>query len=259
MISENRACTDQEADAFFNTLPVKQRMQFLTVSEPVDPLGDTTEETAVIGKEKPVVIAFADGVSSEKRTAVMNIAQFAETYADSKANRKNEPLAWYEAYHYAMKICGWQFTNFIYADHDTKNTNVTMDSLVLEIIDSVASHNAAAIVPLLGKVFEAIKKDNAIITLFDNNSKGSKVGSCQIMPCMDSEGGIAVTVLAGLECTFNSMEGGAWFWKWKASSLSIKKAATQMNLNYEIYKRREEQVLSYIDKSADDFFAKIKM
>ena len=259
MMIENMACTDQEADAFFNALPVKQRMQFLTGSEPVDPLGDTTEETAVIGKEKPVVIAFADGVAPEKRTAVMNIAQFAETYADSKANRKSESLAWYEAYNYAMRVCGWHFTNFIYADHDTKSTNVTMDSLVLEIITTVASQNAAAVVPLLGKVFEAIKKDNAIITLFDNNSKDSKVGSCQIMPCMNSEGGIAVTFLAGLECTFNNMEGGSWFWKWKASSLSVKKAAVQMNLNYEIYKRREEQVLSYIDKSADDFFTKINM
>ena len=158
-----------------------------------------------------------------------------------------------------MKHCGWTFTNYIYTTHDTKNVNVTMDSLVLEIVAMAAGANAEAIVPLLGKVFDRIKKDNAIITLFDNNSKGSSVGSCQIMPCMESEGGIAVTVLAGLECTFNSSEGGAWFWKWKASSLSVQKAATQMNLNFESYKRREHHILGQLDKSSDEFFAKINM
>ena len=259
IISENVAFTDQEAEQFFNALPVKQKMQFLTTSESPSVGGEATEETALIGKETPVVIAFADGVAPEKRQAVMNIAQLSEAYADIKANRKTNALAWYEAYHESMQACGWTFTNYIYTTHDTKNVNVTMDSLVLEIVAMAAGMNAAAIVPLLGNVFDRIKKDNAIITLFDNNSKGSSVGSCQIMPCIESEGGIAVTVLAGLECTFNSSEGGAWFWKWKASSLSVQKAATQMNLNFDSYKRREHHILGQLDKSSDDFFANINL
>jgi len=103
IISEGVAVTDQEAEQFFNALPVKQKMQFLTTPESPNVAGEAKEETALVGKETPIVIAFADGVAPEKRQAVMNIAQLAESHADTKANRKTNALAWYEAYHEAMK------------------------------------------------------------------------------------------------------------------------------------------------------------
>ena len=56
-----------------------------------------------------------------------------------------------------------------------------------------------------------------------------------------------------------AIAGGAWFWKWKASSLSVQKAATQMNLNFDSYKRREHHILGQLDKSSDDFFANINL
>jgi len=103
-----------------------------------------------------------------------------------------------------------------------------------------------------------IKSDDALITLFDKNSKSDKVGSFQIVPCLESSQGIPVTVFAGLECEFRSLEGGAWFWKWKSSNLKVKKAATMINLNVDSYNRAEPKILEWLGEEQDDFFMSLK-
>lgn len=250
--------SQDETELFFNALPLKIQPRFARLKSASSPINHTTQEEAFIGVNSPIVVAFADGVSPENRKAVMYSTQFAEKYADTIASRKNEPMRWYQAYGRAISNCGWFSTSFVFVDHDTSKLNVTMDSLVLDIIAQVASYNAAAILPLLSSVFSTIKNDNALITLFDKNSKGDKVGSFQIVPCLESQQGIPVTVFAGLECEFRSLEGGAWFWKWKSSNLKVKKAATMINLNYDSYKRVEPRILEWLGEEQDDFFMSLK-
>ncbi|KQB55354.1 hypothetical protein AQS70_18865 [Pseudomonas endophytica] len=250
--------TPEETDLFFNALPAVIQPKFAKLKVESQVSNVSTEEEAFIGATSPIVIAFADGVSPENRSAVMNSTQFAEKVADSVASRKTEALEWYEAYGKAISNCGWFSTSFVFVGHDTSKVNVTMDSLVLDIIAQVAGFNAAAILPLLKNVFDTIKSSNELITLFDNNSKGDRVGSFQIVPCLESAKGIPVTVFAGLECEFNSIEGGAWFWKWKCSNLKVKKAATMINLNMDSYKRAESRILDYLGQGQDDFFLSLK-
>jgi len=250
--------THEETDLFFDSLPVVIQPRFLKPKGESQLSNVSTEEEAFIGANSPIVVAFADGVSPENRQAVMYSAQFAEKVADSFASRKTEPLKWYEAYGKAISNCGWFSSSFVFVAHDTSKINVTMDSLVLDIIAQVAGLNAAAIVPLLKNVFDTIKGSNELITLFDNNSKGDRVGSFQIVPCLESAQGIPVTVFAGLECEFKSVEGGAWFWKWKSSNLKVQKAATMINLNMDSYKRAEPRILDYLGQEQDDFFLSLK-
>lgn len=250
--------SQDETEQFFKSLPVQIQPRFARLKSAPTPINHSADEDAFIGAKSPIVVAFADGVSAENRNAVMYSVQFAEKYADMKASRKTEAMKWYQAYGLAISNCGWFSNSFVFVDHDTSTINVTMDSLVLDIIAQVAAFNAAAILPLLGRVLETIKNDNALITLFDNNSKGDSVGSFQIVPCLESSQGIPVTVFAGLECEFKSNEGGAWFWKWKSSNLKVQKAATMINLNYDSYKRAEPKILEWLGQEQDDFFLSLK-
>lgn len=249
--------TDEEAHLFFKSLSVIPQTRFAKLqAEPL--VSEITREAAFIGAKSPVVVAFADGVSPEKRSAVMTSVQFAEKYADTMASRKFEPVKWYMAYGKALNNSGWITPQFLFMDHDTSTINVTMDTLVLDIIAQVAGINKAAFLPLMGKVFDTIKNDNALITLFDNNSKGDNVGSFQLVPCLESSQGIPVAVFAGLECAFKSNEGGAWFWKWKSSNLKVKKASSMINLDYDSYKRAESQILEWLGEERDSFFKSLK-
>lgn len=254
---KNQLPSEEESKLFFDSLPVTPQLRFAKLK--AAPLvSETTGEEAFVGVGSPIVVAFADGVSPDKRSAVMTSVQFAEKYADIKASRKFEPVKWYMAYGEALNNIGWFTPNWLFMDHDTSTINATMDALVLDIIAQVAGINKAAFLPLLGKVLDTIKNDKALITLFDNNSKGDNVGSFQLVPCLQSRQGIPVVVFAGFECAFKSTQGGAWFWKWKVSNLKVKKASCMINLNFESYLNAEQQVLEWLGQERDAFFKSLK-
>lgn len=257
--------TEEDCRAFFekNAAPSHLKVERLQMevdksdASDVDSVVDTVKEASLMGANSPVIIAFADGVSPDKRQAVLNCIALSELYANKKADRKTEAVKWHEHYTEVMQYCGWAGTNHAFKEYNTSNVNVTMDSLVLEIISIAAGANAAALLPMLTKVFSVIQSDSKLITLFDNNSSNSSVGSCQIMPCVESSSGIAVTVMTALECKFSRTEGGSWFWKWKVSSMSVKNSASVVNFNFEHYKRLESSIFAGLDGSSRRFFDKV--
>lgn len=257
--------TVEEARGFFekNAARIKpqiERMEMETAppeDNGVDSVVDTIKEASLMGANSPVIIAFADGVSPNKRQALLNCIAYSERYANHEADRKTETLKWHEAYAESMLHCGWTGTNYAFKDYHTSDVNVTMDSLVLDIVLIAAGANGAALVSVLTNVFSAIKSDNKLITLFDKNSSSSTVANCQIMPCLESEKGIAVTVMTALECKFSKTEGGSWFWKWKASDMSIKNAASVVNFNFDHYKSMQDIIVGGLSGSSRSFFEKV--
>ena len=255
----------EESRAFFESnaarigLPIERLQVKLAQSEEtdVDAVVDSTKEASTMGADSPVIIAFADGVSPDKRQALLNCVAYSERYANQEADRKTEAMKWHEEYALSMMHCGWTGTNYAFKDYDTSSVNVTMESLVLDIVLLAAGANAAVLKTVLTNVFSAIKNSHELITLFDRNSKSSSVASCQIMPCVESKAGIAVTVMTGLECNFSSTEGGAWFWKWKASSLSVKNAASVVEFNFGHYKNMEGDIVGGLGESSRQFFKKV--
>ena len=251
--------TQKECDVFFKSAQFGSDVRFASVEGTSELENTAGEEAAFVGKETPTIMAFASGLSVDKRQAAMNSNHFSELYANKLCNRKTQALEWYEEYSNAMRMCGWTSTSFAYKDHDTSNANVTMDSVVLDIVALASGLNTTAVATMLGRVLTAVKNDQPLITLFDNNSKDQKTAQCQIIPCIEAEGGIPVSMFIALDCEFSSDEGGSWFWAWKTSSMKLKKVATVVNLNFEHYKAQEAHIRESLRGDADAFFKKVKL
>lgn len=250
---------DAQCDAFFKNLKPQHitsapRMSRL-MSGPA--LADDLGEVALMSTEGPVVLAFADNLSVDKRQMAMNAATFAEVYANSKADRDTASVAWMAAYREAMLQAGWFMGSADSETYTSNSLNLTMDSVVLDIVASVAGGNAAALLPLIGKTLEKIREKQELVTLFDKNATGATKNSCRIIPCLESENGLAVSLFIGLEFDKRDAKGGALFWKWEKHDLDIQKVATMVNWNVDRYKRNEQNILKYLDGDSDSFFAKI--
>lgn len=250
---------DAQCDAFFANLKPHPGAALMRRSRLISgpALADGVGDVALMSTESPVVLAFADGLSADKRQMAMNAALFAEVYANSKGDRDTAAVAWMKDYRDAMLQAGW-FMGSADSERYTSNTlNLTMDSVVLDIVASVAGGNAAALLPLIGKTLEKIRDSQELITLFDKNSTGASKNSCRILPCLESENGMAVSLFIGLEFDKRDLKGGSLFWKWEKHDLAIQKVATMVNWNVDRYKRNEDRIMTYLDGDADDFFAKI--
>jgi hypothetical protein len=259
--SDNAFPSIEESREFFREAkiaPLTLRPRAKSMSM-LSAIPDNDDSDLFLGKDTPAVIGFADNVSEDKRQAAMDSIHFSERYADGNADIKSAPIEWHAHYSEAMKHCGWTMTSYKYDNHTTSQTNVTMEVIVLDIVQAVAGRNAPAMLGLLGSVFNTIKSDDKLVQLFENTSNRGSTGEFRIVPCLQSGAGTAITLFLAVDCDLNSKQGGAWFWKWKWSQLKMKKVATMVELNMRVHLRNQDLIYGALDKSSEDFFENARL
>lgn len=214
---------------------------------------------ALLGNENPAIIGFSDNLDADKKQAAADSIHFAERYATAYSNKSLDPVGWHLKYSEAMRHCGWTMTSNRYQEHTSSQVNVTMDSIVMDIIQAVAGRNAPAMLELLLGVFEKLRSDEPLVTLFDRNSQKGADKEFRIVPCIQSPGGTPITAFLAADCQLSTDQGGAWFWKWKVSQLRMKRVATMVELNMRAHDRVRDRIYSSLDKSSDDFFSGIQL
>ncbi|MFW0756446.1 hypothetical protein ACN1C3_17175 [Pseudomonas sp. H11T01] len=251
----------EESKAFFRGAKIspqslRPRTMSLNMLSAKSELSSPTSDDSdvLVGKDTPAVLGFSDNVSEDNRQAAKDSIHFSERYADLKADIKRAPIEWHAHYREAMRHCGWTMTAYKYGSHTTSQTNVTMEAIVLDIVNAVAGANASAMLNLVRSVFSTIKADDKLIQLFENTSKGGETGEFRIVPCLQSRAGTAITLFLAVDCKLKSSEGGAWFWKWKWSQVKLNKVATMVELNRRVHLRNQDLIYDVLDKDSEAFF-----
>ncbi|OCR26528.1 hypothetical protein AFK24_03080 [Pseudomonas syringae] len=255
--------TAEECDAYFSGLPLIERAhrksapQALMAAD-VTESGIDTGNDAEVSKSAPAVIAFADGVSAQNREAVMLGVEFAEAVASQNVDISKDVVEWTKQYAGALKHAGWLLVADRSDKYTSSNVNVTMDSVVLELISAVAGPNAQVVIQLVTTVLDKLQKNKPAMELFDRNRKKGTSSTFRIMPCLESAQGIPVTYLLAIHCESSTDSGGALFWKWSVSKLKLEYIAKGVNFSQGTYERNKQRVLDYLDGNAEDFFAGLK-
>lgn len=253
--------TAEQSAAYFDSLPpVVGRpaaparvspvaMGLLAADTPVD------EDMAKVSKDAPAIVAFADGVSAENREAVLLGVEFAETVASKTADINKDAVEWLTQYAKALRHAGWLTTGgHEYGSYTSRDTTLTMDTLVLELISAIAGPNTATVVSLLGLVLDKLQKNDPLMKLFESKSRRGTASQFRIMPCLQSSEGTPVTYLLSVHCEYKKTSGGALFWKWSIAELDVRRLAKGVQFNKDAFERNKGRILNYLNGEADDFF-----
>lgn len=266
--------TEEEVNTFFQGLPglKRQHIRPLTpgvraeagsveafVLQSPPPSDGDPDNLAEIGKEEPVVVAFADGVSPQNRKAVLLSVKFAEAYARAEDDGDKDRIKWLNDYSQAMFIGGWgRLGGESFSEYSTQDVSLTMDAVVIDLISAIAGPNKAAVLQLLSLTLDKLQQDEGLMQLFERNSQKGLESSFRIMPCLESRTGIPVTYLLAMEVRFSQETGGAIFWKWSVSRLHIRQMVEGLNFDIDHHDRYKHKIYEYLDSEVDDFFAGLK-
>jgi hypothetical protein len=261
--------TAAENADYFNALPTLDQERRLIASRRIAPrvmsfssASDTPVDDsslAEINHDQPAIIAFADNVSPENRDAVMLGVEFAETVASKKVDIDVDPITYLKEYAEAFRHAGWTMAagGSEYVHEETKNKSMTMDNLVMEILGSVAGPNAAAVLQLMDLVLQKLQNDAPLTQLFEKNAKRSKKTSFRMIPCLQSSGGAPLTFLLAMDIEGSTQSGGALFWKWNVSSLSIERLAKGVQFTRSAFDRNEQAIKDYLGNDAKSYFSNL--
>lgn len=221
--------------------------------------GIDTDNLAEVNTDSPTVIAFDDNVSAENREAVMLGVEFAETVASNRVDIDHNPIGYLNEYAKAFRHAGWLTTGgHEFSEYTSRDTSLTMDSVVIDLLSSIAGPNKAAIIQLMGLVLDKLQKNDTLMKLFENNSRKENTGTFRMIPCLQSSSGTPVTYLLSMHCTFSQVNGGALFWKWSVKNLHIQRLVKGVQFNKKTFERNEGAIYEYLGDSADKYFEGLK-
>ncbi len=254
--------TPEEQDAFFRDLPPlgpsrSSRVRRSLSDQPLATADTGLKDDApgVVSKDQPVVIAFADNVKPEDRAAVMRSVEFSERFANKQFDINVDPIGWHKHYAKLMGYCGWAIsTGQEYGEYTTSDKSLTMDAVVLELLSLVAGPNAAVVVDVMKLALDTLQGNTSMMQLFEGKSKKGNSASFRLMPCVVSKTGIPLTYFLAVHVEFTQTSGGVLFWKWKASSLRIRRVAKSVEFFDESHERVKAKILEKLQADSENLF-----
>lgn len=255
------APTPLESAQYFATLPALDHQRRVIAPRafilPDGPGSDVNSENlAEINTDQPAVIAFADNVNVENRDAIMLGVEFAEKVAGKKFDIDLDPINYLKSYVEAFGHAGWTMAGggSEYGHESTSHKSVDMDAFVIEILASIAGPNAPAVLQLMKLTLEKLQGDKPMMKLFEANAVRGKKTSFRMIPCLQSAAGTPVTYLLAMDIESSTHSGGALFWKWKVSNLTVKRMAKGVQFTRSSFNRNEAAIHKYLGADADAFF-----
>jgi hypothetical protein len=248
--------TELETIAYLNSLPPRIHPRALSTRSAAE---DKSDSIAEISKKSPVMVAFADGVSKKNRDAVLLGVEFGEAVANSKSNVESDPVQWLREYTEALRHAGWlTLGGSEYGEYTTSNKSLTMDSIVMELVSSIAGPNATTVLALMNFALDRLQKTDSLMKLFERNAKSGNTSSFRVVPCIESSEGIPMTYLVSVHANYHTDAGGALFWKWSISKMSVKRLAKGVQFSQASFERNKDKINAYMGAEADDFFESLK-
>jgi hypothetical protein len=165
-------------------------------------LDATHNAAAVVGSD---VVAFVEGVTPERREAIVNSSMLAQLVATQKVGDPSKIYEWYDAYFDVLANIGWVIEDRGFAEYQQRADNFAAHEAILAVAATLLG-GAPTALALVTSAINALKKvdeSTPWITIFSRESQHAKAARFQVsLAEQQVDGQFLVTLMAfGLEAT----------------------------------------------------------
>ena len=215
--------------------------------------GDVGEDGAVVAKAS--IPTFVSDLSEQARADVLNSTLLMQLAADKKYPKDEDREQWFKFYSDGLSNLGWGRSSSFFERYQPKNTNVTMDQVILEVILTVVNNVNSPLYKVAQNMFGALENppNQSAMKLFDNTSTKEDRAKFQILPAGQDQHGVVSMVLTAINASTKVQTGSFLFWKWSTSSSWLYRAANLIVLNESVYSKVREAVIEKLGDNATKF------
>lgn len=180
------------------------------------------------------VMVLTNGLSAERRRAVLYSTQFAQRAADAAADRIADRTAWWTTYNAALAATGWTITGSVAREATTRDLEATVDAMALDLMASVVGLGKLRAIRAVLDGLRGLAGDDQRLVLLDRETARQGGGAIQIGEAELDQGRLAVTT-AAIQFSSSDARQHVLFAKWGKSAQDLWLAAERMVLNEEFY------------------------
>ncbi len=235
------------AKAELPTVPRRRRV-------PLADLGFETakNQAAVVGSE---VVSFVNGVTAERREAIVNSSLLAQLVARKKVADPARIYDWYDSYFDVLTNIGWVVQDRNFVEYREQSQNFETHKAILAVATTLLG-TAPAALALVKTTIEALQSMNANepwITVFNRESQTAKTARFQIsLAEQDPAGQFFVSLMAfGLEAKSSITQ--VLFFKAKASEAVLRHYSGRVTINTGVLDGVREAIQTKLFGLANDY------
>ena len=220
----------------------------------LESVGDAPTASLVKGQ----VTAFTANMSGQDKQDIEYTTLAAQLNSDVKVpdNQSMDGMkAWFKNYSNVMSNLGWVMS-FNWEKFDAHSADLTVDKVIIQVLEAVASQNGAAIAKAAIDAISALPADGNRLRLFNNSTVSDKAGKF-LLGLADKQGDAISLSFGAFAMDYATRDTGVLWFHWKSSDLSIFKNQMEATFNQHAYAggardRLEAKLQGHVATFVDD-------
>lgn len=202
-------------------------------SGPDSGLETPDQQAVIVGSD---IISFVDGVTPERRQALVNSSLLAQLVAKKRVPNSSRIYEWYDAYFDALGNLGWAVQERGFTVHQQTSENFSAHQAILAVAETLLA-GAPASLALVKSTLDALRSMDTTspwITLFARESqKGSSAKFQVSLVNSEEQGPFGVTMMAfGLEAASTITQ--VLFFKAKQNSATLRQYSGKITIDSDV-------------------------
>jgi hypothetical protein len=188
------------------------------------------DQAALVGSD---IVSFAQGVTPQRREAIVNSTLFAQLVANKKSVNATDMMGWYSAYFDALTNIGWIIQDKGFAEYHEKSQSFEAHKAILEVAATLlgAAPTALAVVKATLDSLQNMAADSPFLAIFDRESQHAKTARFQVSLVEQQPGGEFFVTLMAFALEAQATLTQVLFFKSKKSEASLRHASGKVSMN----------------------------
>jgi hypothetical protein len=212
-------------------------------------IGADALNAAILGTD---IVGFAEGISRENMRIFKNCHKFASHKSARDFPKPGQGKQRYTGYLQAMEAVGWTVYHRAYTNYRKESVRVTMDNIVLNILDTALSAvvskipGVAALNAVASTTLTELKKNPEALRLFESSSKEPEGVKFTVLPCGQTLHGDIMASVASVDILGSQPKGGVLFIDWEVSQQNTFNGEGAMVYDPGEYDEVKDLVMEYL-------------
>jgi len=209
-------------------------------------------EAAVVGGS---VISFVQGVTAERREAIVNASLLAQLVANKAVSDKTRIYAWYESYFDALANIGWVVQDRGFAEYTESSKNFEAHKAIINVATTLLgpATTALAIVKTTLESLQSMNESSPWITIFNREAQSARAARFQVgLAQQDENGQFFVDLMAfGLQAKATITQ--VLFFKSKKSKATLRHYSGRVTINTQVLDAIAKDIADKLIKHSADY------
>ncbi|ASK24784.1 hypothetical protein BSSX_2892 [Bacillus subtilis] len=247
----------QEGQTYIEDLELADLPQGISdIQIPEVPFEEGQASASVVGSS---VIAFTGNVGGTQRNDLKNATCLAQLAAMKQHDPFTDTENFYRFYTTVLANIGFVIQGFDFTKHEISGTTFTVDKVVIEILQAIATQDEVALVQASLDALKALSDDDGRLRLFSTSSHSAEYANFMLGIATQEANGDVTFKVGAFKMNSNQNNTRFLWFSYSTSETNLFKSSQTVLLNEDVYGQNRDAIIVKLGDKAEQYIADLEI